>query len=73
MNKALYLDKGNIITVMVNEYIDYPGGNWSDHFAKIEKMLLVRRSPTNNGNLLAVSSSGQLYHVNTMDIIRVIK
>lgn len=73
MNKALYLMEGNIITVMINEYIDYPGGSWADHFARIEKMLLVKRSPSNNGNLLAVSSSGDLYHVNTNDIVRVIK
>lgn len=69
------INKGDIIRVNKNIYIEYPGGAWYDHFVIKAILYKVKTEPTNNGNFIAVTSTGEIEHFNTIynDIIEVIK
>lgn len=63
---------GDIITINYDKYIDFPGNPWNGHFVTSHKNLIVTRSESNNGNMLAKDSKGHVYHVNRMQVIRLI-
>lgn len=67
------IENGNIISVNRSVYIDYPGGPWHDHFVDKKVLLLVKREPTNNGNMLCIDSKRKLYHVNANEVLEVLK
>ena len=72
MVKAIH--KGDFIRYQEYIYIDYPGGQWHDHF--ITKVILyrVKTEPTNNGNFLVDNIKTANKHMNIIDknIIEVI-
>lgn len=63
----MIIHKHDIIKVIVDKYIEYPGGQWADHFTKKAVLYRVKKEPTNNGNFTAVTSTGKLTHFNTMN------
>ena len=63
---------GDIVTIKTQKYIDYPGGEWRGHFAKIKKHLIVLNTPTNSGQFKAKDSTGRIYyHIYEHDVIAV--
>lgn len=65
------INKGDIITIITEKYIDYPGGAWRDHFSPCKLHLLVKDGETNNGNIKAVDSRGRLQHVHRSQVIAI--
>lgn len=67
------LKKGDIIRVVQDVFIEYPGGAWKDHFIKKPVLYVVNDAPTNNGNFTA-RRPGCSKHFNAVynDIIQVI-
>lgn len=54
----LNIHKKDIIKVIEETYINYPGGAYKDHFVKKAVLYLVETEPTNNGNFTAVTTKG---------------
>ena len=65
------IDKGDIIRIKTREYVEFEGRPWHEHFVDATKLLVVVRSETNNGNMLATDSKGILYHVHANEVIEV--
>lgn len=63
---------GDIITIPWDKYIPFDGGSWDDHFYMTHKNLIVTRSESSKGNMLAKDSKGRVYHVNRREVIRMI-
>lgn len=52
------ISTGSIISVVENDYIDYPGGEWHDHFAPRKHYYKVL-SISNNGSIRAIGIGGK--------------
>ena len=64
---------GSIVAVSRMEYIDFPGGEWLDHFCKRERLFLVRTFPRNNGDFIGEDSRRFKTHINVNEVTRVIR
>lgn len=58
------IHKGDIIRVLQDIYITFPGGKYCNHFVKKEVLYLVQTEPTNNGNFQAINTKGIFRHFN---------
>ena len=65
------IEKGTIVSVIKNEYIEFSGGCWSDHFAKVKKFYIACSMPSNNGNFKARTRDGMFSWINEKDVIAV--
>lgn len=64
---------GSIVAVPRMEYIDFPGGEWLDHFCEKERLFLVRTFPRNNGDFIGEDSRRFKTHINVNEVTRVIR
>jgi len=68
----MMIDKGTMIKIMENIYIDFPGGAWKDHFVMRPRRLIAQDIPNNKGYFPAKDSSGRIhYFVNINDVMEV--
>lgn len=69
------IDKGDIITVIEKIYIDYPGGQYRDHFVDKKRYYVALEMESNNGNFKAKDKRGHIKHFNhiTSNIINIIQ
>lgn len=63
------VSKGDIVTVIKSVYIDFPGGNWADHFVDKKVYFRAIESASNNGNFKAIDSKGRLFWLNRIEVI----
>ena len=68
----LNIQKGSIVAVIEQEYIDFEGGKWSEHFAPKRKLYIALETPTNNGNFKAKNLQVNCHHLHETEVIEVI-
>lgn len=55
------INKGDIVAVINDEYIDFPGGTYSEHFVKTKHFYKVIDIPSNSGRLKLKNCHGKIY------------
>ncbi len=64
--------KGDIVTIVRDVYIDYPGGRWCDHFSpKLMHYKVVDNTNSNNGYFKAKDSHGKKWLCHVDEVIKV--
>ena len=64
------IEKGDIVAVRKNKYIDFPGGKWAEHFAPVTLFLMVTDDERNNGTIKAKDANGRFVWTHSNEIVK---
>jgi len=63
------IEKGTIVTVIKETFIEFPGERWESHFAPMKKHYIALETPSNNGNFRAKDSRGRVTWLHTSQVL----
>lgn len=64
------IEKGDIVAIRQNTYIDFPGGKWAEHFAPVTRFLMVTDDERNNGTIKAKDANGRFVWTHSNEIVK---
>ena len=63
------IDKGTIVTVIRDKFIEFPSEKWEIHFVPMKKHYIALETPSNNGSFRAKDSRGKLAWLHISEVI----
>ena len=64
------IEKGDIVAIRENKYIDFPGEKWGEHFAPVTRFLMVTDNERNNGTIKAKDAYGRFVWTHRNKIVK---
>ena len=64
------IEKGDIVAIRENKYIDFPGEKWAEHFAPVTRFLMVTDNERNNGTIKAKDAHGRFVWTHRSEVVK---